>query len=100
MHFDLALVLEMRLEMDSAGGSRVSLNSAPSCSEFSDSAPSYRHNGEDDELDTEEARRKHEEFERRRQQHYEMKEALRRGRQLLESEHDYEDEGDKDHKGI
>lgn len=87
----------MKLEMGSGNGSRISLSSAPSCSEFSDSGPSYRHNiAEDEELDTEEAKKKHEEFDRRRQQHYEMKEALRRGRQLLESENDYDNLDDSD----
>lgn len=86
----------MKLEIGTVNCSRVSLSSAPSCSEFSDSGPSRSHNMVDgEELDTEEAQKKHEEFEQRRHQHYEMKEAIRRGRELLESENDYDDD-DKD----
>lgn len=89
------IVMEMTLEGNSSmgcAGSRVSISSmSAQSSDFSD----YNKKAHDDEegaIDPAEAQRRHEEFERRRQEHYKMKEALLLGRKLAESDTDDDSE--------
>ena len=63
-------------------------------SDFSDWAPTSSHaEGEEDaEVDPAEAQQRHEEFERRRLEHYNMRAALEKARALLDSDNDEEEE--------
>jgi hypothetical protein len=69
-----------------------SATSSALSSDFSDWAPTSSHaEGEELEVDPAEARRRHEEFERKRLQHYNMRAALEKAKALLDSD---EGEGD------
>lgn len=80
------------MKLETGASNRFSISSpgsAPSQSDFSDSGVSSRRQSmTDGEVDPAEAQRKHDEFERRRHEHYMMKEALEKARELVAQESD------------